>query len=1192
MKFKLHALLAGALMCLALQDGHAAAFDPTPDNAVHHIMIQPDGRILIGGWFTEVNGLGHIGIARLSAEGEVDTDYAPAVSGQVAHGILLANGSTVFVGDFNSFQSSGYDGIVRIDPAGTLDTAFVPHIINGIGRVNAVVEHDDGTFIIGGAFSGLSGQAHNNLARLDADGALDAGFTVGTDSEVNTLVLQADGGLLIGGDFGAIDGQAIAYLARLNPNGSLDNTFQPGIDGTVEDVLVQPDGAILVAGAFNQAGGQPRTGLARLNADGSLDASFAPQIVGVPWSRRLFATTLQDDGRIIIVGDLIAVNGESRRGVARLNADGSLDTSFADPQVENETPRVTSVALQSDGKVLIGGGFTDIAGFARPHLARLRADGDLDIDLYTVNTDAGPNGSLTPAGAQQVADGDTVGFTVLADPGFRLDGIDGCGGTLDGITYTTAPIVADCTVAATFVAGAVVHTVTPMAGANGQLLPDAPQSVEHGYTTSFTLETKTGYYLGAIEGCNGTLQDDTYTTGPILDNCAVTASFVAPAQIEILSGTPQVAMTNSVFPEQLALRVRDEEGAPMAGVLVEFVAPGAGASATLSQTTTVTDDNGRVGVFATANGVGGSYDIAANVGSLDTGFALGNEVPGEGSIDLRVTLSLEPPPACGTQTELMVPAGEMVNYCFTVTNETPVAQRWHSLFYDPLDAYFEANDDGQVFLAMDHEIAPGDSFRYNRVFTAGPRVYGGAAAQTPTFTWASKAGADTQEHVDAQIVGVDVGTPRLELSAESLSASAQSGSTTTASLSLLNDGDFDLSWSAQTPPASIGPISFQGNPATIGIDQMLGVPAYGFKYEQGVINQVQPIGVDAAWPYDFAYLSRACGFYLPPEFPDPCVGIHSGDFVGDDFSRLYVLDRYFDAEYSLSTVEIATGQYLEHIGFPAPVDPKLPPYTRWSGLAWDRTNDTLYASANTQGSSQPPYLDCDEPVSELYTIDTTTAAATLLATITITQNGEQTCIDDLAVSPDGLLFGIDLNSDALLAIDKDTGSATVMGPVGVDLISGSAIDFDDADGTLYLSAARNRNFGPEGGLFTLDTISGEATWIAPLPLHDPEADYGDFRAVAIARAPDHCSTAEPAPWLRLVSKHGTIAPGGEDAVQIEFSAADLAPGVYRSRFCLLSNDRIRSNKLIAVEFTVSENVDDIFTNGFELPSPTFAETRR
>ncbi len=228
----------------------------------------------------------------------------------------------------------------------------------------------DGKIIIGGLFTSYNGTGRNYIARLNADGSLDATFNPGTgaSNNVSTMSIQSDGKIIIGGDFNSYNGTGINRIARLNADGSLDATFNPGTgaNGTVLTSSVQPDGKIIIGGDFTFYNGTGRNRIARLNADGSLDATFNP---GTGANSYVYTTSIQSDGKIIIGGNFTSYNGTARYRISRMNADGSLDATFNPGTGANNFVLTTSI--QSDGKIIIGGYFTSYNGTGRNRIARL-----------------------------------------------------------------------------------------------------------------------------------------------------------------------------------------------------------------------------------------------------------------------------------------------------------------------------------------------------------------------------------------------------------------------------------------------------------------------------------------------------------------------------------------------------------------------------------------------------------------------------------------------------------------------------------------------------------------------------------------------------------------------------------------------------------------------------------------------------
>ena len=196
-------------------------------------------------------------------------------------------------------------------------------------------------------------------------------FDPNANNDVRVLAVQADGKILVGGFFTSIGGQTRNRIALLNPDGSLDATFDPNANQGVFAVPVQADGKILVGGYFTSMGGQTRNRIARLSPDGSLDATFDPNVTGTTGTGAVFAVAVQADGKILVGGDFTSISGQTRNNIARLNPDGSLDASFD----ANAKYFVFAVAVQADGKILVGGAFQFIGGQPRNRIARLTATG-------------------------------------------------------------------------------------------------------------------------------------------------------------------------------------------------------------------------------------------------------------------------------------------------------------------------------------------------------------------------------------------------------------------------------------------------------------------------------------------------------------------------------------------------------------------------------------------------------------------------------------------------------------------------------------------------------------------------------------------------------------------------------------------------------------------------------------------------
>ena len=252
--------------------------------------------------------------------------------------------------------------------AQTVDTSFKPEI-TGDAEVDVFAIQSDGKIIVNGDYIKAYGQAVSDLIRINPDGSLDQTFVsdLGSDKNIKDIRVQDDGKIIVSGSFNDPVIANVGALYRLNSDGSTDNTFTPNlstIDLNVHQVRILESGKVL-------AGGDP--GLELLNADGTADPNFSiPTIAG----GGILAMEMQSDGKIVAGGNFQTINGESRKNIARFNSDGTLDDTFMVGDGTNSV--IYDLAIQSDGKIVIVGFFTEYDGTETIHAARLNTDGSLD----------------------------------------------------------------------------------------------------------------------------------------------------------------------------------------------------------------------------------------------------------------------------------------------------------------------------------------------------------------------------------------------------------------------------------------------------------------------------------------------------------------------------------------------------------------------------------------------------------------------------------------------------------------------------------------------------------------------------------------------------------------------------------------------------------------------------------------------
>lgn len=359
---------------------------------VNALIIQPNGKILIGGELYTYNGTSVQNVIRLNTDGSLDSSFTVSVGqgnlNTVQALALRTDGKLYIAGAFNNVS------IIRVDANGTTDSTFtcLTNAFLGQGNINAIGLQSDGKIILGGGFTSYGGTSRNRILRLNTDGSLDTGFDPGTGASavVKKVIVLPDDKILMMGDFTSYNGNFDTYLlARLNSNGVLDTTFTPGyfnidfgVNGVLNSMLVQPDGKILVAGSFNYHGATPIfanatsvINIARLNANGTRDTTLS----AVGTDDAIYDLAMQGATNFIIAGNFETYANVARRRITRSFPNGTADLSFNTGSGANSS--VYDMKVLSTGKILIAGNFRLYNGAVRNRIAQLNSDGTLDTTL-------------------------------------------------------------------------------------------------------------------------------------------------------------------------------------------------------------------------------------------------------------------------------------------------------------------------------------------------------------------------------------------------------------------------------------------------------------------------------------------------------------------------------------------------------------------------------------------------------------------------------------------------------------------------------------------------------------------------------------------------------------------------------------------------------------------------------------------
>jgi uncharacterized delta-60 repeat protein len=391
-------------------------------------------------------------VVRLGSDGLTDRLFSNSLgsgfNNAIATVAVQVDQKIVLGGSFTSFNSASSNRVARINTDGTLDTSFSFNAqLNN--AVNSLAMQADQKIVVGGIFTNVSGVASNRIARLNSDGTRDTAFSIGSgfNNTITRVVVQADQKIVVGGQFTTHNGATSNRIGRLNTNGTRDTAFttaiNTGFNNTISAISVQADGKIVVGGNFTTHNAVTSNRIGRLETTGLRDTAFTTSI-GTGFNGQVLALAVQADGKILVGGDFTTHNGVTSNRIARLNTNGTRDTDFTTAIGTGFNALVDEITVEAGGKIVVGGDFTTINGTTSNRIARLNSDGSLDT-TFTTNIGTGASSTVNSIAIQ--SNGQiVVGGAFITGPSFFKTTnvvVSGVDTTFNGTYATIVPLTSN-----------------------------------------------------------------------------------------------------------------------------------------------------------------------------------------------------------------------------------------------------------------------------------------------------------------------------------------------------------------------------------------------------------------------------------------------------------------------------------------------------------------------------------------------------------------------------------------------------------------------------------------------------------------------------------------------------------------------------------------------------------------------------
>jgi len=323
------------------------------NGTAYAVTSSSDGEAVLVGNFRSINGVARNRLGKVRPDASLDVNFDPGTGiDQVIYAVMVQpDGKIVCGGSFTAYDGRPHAGLVRVETDGSLDSTFDAGL-NALGEIYGLAgAPGGGGLFASGYFAGFGGVARPGLTKLHSDGSVDTNFIPKLPANASgpyCIATTEIGGVLVGEDSSS---GATNVCIRLLPDGSRDTNFSTTVSGNwLNSIVCQPDGKILVGGRFSKINGIARSNIARLNSNGSLDSTFDP---GTGASGEVFKLMLSSNDQVVAVGAFTQYSGVTRNRIVRINSAGSIDPAF-DPGAGADATIVDIAPLPSNQLAIVG----------------------------------------------------------------------------------------------------------------------------------------------------------------------------------------------------------------------------------------------------------------------------------------------------------------------------------------------------------------------------------------------------------------------------------------------------------------------------------------------------------------------------------------------------------------------------------------------------------------------------------------------------------------------------------------------------------------------------------------------------------------------------------------------------------------------------------------------------------------------